>query len=259
MTRGRTAVAFAAALLGGTVACSGSGQAGRSKLDVYAASSLTEAFGELEHAFEAERQDADVRLNLAGSQVLRLQIEQGAPADVFASANPEHMQALVDGGLVGDPLTFAGNALVVIVPLSNPAGIESFYDLPRAERLLLGTESVPVGRYAREALRRATTSARPDFGARVLARVVSEETNVRLVRAKVELAEADAAIVYRTDAVSSDRVRHVPIPPEANVHAEYAIAVVEGTPRRALAEAWVEFVLSDAGRAVLARHGFSVD
>lgn len=225
-------------------------------LSVYAASSLTEAFGELEAMFEAAHPGSDVAVTFAGSQVLRLQIEEGAPADVFASANPEHLQALLESGLVRDSHAFAHNELVLIVPSDNPAGIESFVDLPRARRLVLGTPDVPVGRYARQALAAADSLVGTGFQAAVLRSLVSEEPNVRLARAKVELGEADAAIVYLTDAAGSDRIRTLRIPGEVNVMAEYLIAVVERDGAPPLAKAWIDLVLSPEGRAVLARYGF---
>jgi molybdate transport system substrate-binding protein len=229
---------------------------------IYAASSLTEAFAELERLFERAHPDADVQLTFAGSQVLRLQIEQGAPADVFASANPAHMETLIEAGLVPEAWTFAHNELVVIVPLDNPANVESFADLPRAERIVVGTDNVPVGRYTREALNRAGPTLGHDFRARVMERVVSEETNVRLTRAKVELGEADAAVVYRTDAVASDRVRVLDVPPEVNVRADYLIGAVTweaGDAPSTLAEAWIALIRSAEGQAVLARHGFAIE
>lgn len=256
---GWAALAVAAALLGG---CNPSSGSDRVTLDVYAASSLTEAFGELERIFEKAHPDVDVAPTFAGSEVLRLQIEQGAPADVFASANAAHMNALIDAGLVPEAWTFTHNELVVIVPLDNPAGIETFADLPHAERIVIGTENVPVGRYAREALERAAETLGVGFPARVMTHVVSEETNVRLTRAKVELGEADAAVVYRTDAVASDRVGIIDVPAEANVRADYLIGAVagRGSPEalddRSRAEEWIALVRSAEGKAVLARHGF---
>lgn len=228
-------------------------------LHVYAASSLTEAFREMEAAYEAADPGVDVALTLAGSQVLRLQIEQGARADVFASANPEHIDALVRAGLIDERRAFAANELVVVTPLGDPAGIERFEHLPKARRLVIGTPNVPVGIYAREALRRADALFGAGFADSVLARVVSEESNVRLIRAKVELGEADAAIVYGTDARASDRVRRVAIPAAANVRAEYHIGVGREASDPERARAFVAFVRSGDGRAILARHGFLVD
>lgn len=226
-------------------------------IDVYAASSLADAFAEMEIAFESAHPGTDVRATFAGSQVLRVQIEHGAGADVFASANADHVDALILSGHVGSASVIAGNELVVITPAGDPSGIRSFADLDRAERLVLGTENVPVGAYARDILRRAAGQLGQGFTDRALASVVSEEPNARLVRAKVELGEADAAIVYRTDASGSARVRSVPIPRELNIRAEYVMAPVLGaTPDSTGSEAWTAFVLSDAGQTILARHGF---
>lgn len=256
----------AAAAVGGAVVllfagwgCTGTDGAGRTRLAVYAASSLTESFGELAELFERAHPEASVAVTFAGSQLLRIQIEQGAPADVFASANPLHMSELVDAGLISQSRVFARNELVLIVPLDNPAGIDSFADLPRARRLVLGTDQVPVGRYAREALSAADRTVRPGFRAAVTEGLVSEESNVRLARSKVELGEADAAIVYVTDAARSTRLRTIPIPEEVNVRADYFIGVVRREGASPLAEAWVQMVGSDEGRAVLERHGFAVE
>jgi molybdate transport system substrate-binding protein len=247
----------AAALATSTLIAAGcSGGAPSSQLTVYAASSLTEAFGDMETLFERAHPGIDVAITFAGSQVLRIQIEEGAPADAFASANPEHMQALVDAGLVRSARVFAHNELVLIVPSDDPAGIETFDDLPDAERLVLGTAEVPVGRYARRVLAAADSLVRPGFEAAVMRHLVSEESNVRLARSKVELGEADAAIVYRTDAALSDAVRTIPIPKTLNVRADYLIGVVAGGASSDLADAWIATVLSPEGQAVLERYGF---
>jgi molybdate transport system substrate-binding protein len=240
-------------------ACGGGDALEQGTLNVYAASSLTEAFGEFETVFEAANPGVDVAVTFAGSQVLRLQIEQGAGADVFAAANVDHMQALVDSGLVAESQIFAHNDLVVIVPLDNPAGLEAFADLPHAERIVLGTANVPVGQYAREILRRAGPTLEEGFESMVMSRVVSEETNVRLARTKVEMGEADAAIVYRTDAASSDQVRVIDIARELNVLADYPIGVLRGSTMQGAAEAWVALLMSPEGQAILARHGFIIE
>ena len=253
--------------------CSGGRAESSPELHVFAASSLTEAFAELEEAFESAHPDVDVLLNLAGSQVLRLQIEQGARADVFASANEEHAAALAGAGLAGPAETLAWNALVVIVPADNPASIRAFADLPRAERLVVGHAAVPVGAYTRALLARAGTELGADFASAVRARIVSEESNVRLARAKVELGEADAAIVYRTDAIASERVHAIGIPPALAPRTRYVIAAVgdaavdvaaggDGTGARgatssgSAARAFIAFARSPAGAAILERHGF---
>ena len=240
------------------VAACGEGDAAREPLTVFAASSLTEAFQDMKGSFEGAYPDTDVELVFAGSQILRLQIEQGARADIFASADPHHMDALLLAGLVAEPRVFAGNELVVIVPPGNPAGIESFAALPRASRLVIGTEHVPAGAYAREALRLAGREHGDGFEAAVMSSVVSQESNVRLVRAKVELGVADAAIVYRTDAATA-RVRTIPMPREVNVRAQYLMGMAAGAANPGGAERWLGFVASPEGQEILARRGFLAD
>ena len=259
MRAGGGAVAVTLLCILGAAAVAAGGDVGeqRRTLQVFAASSLADAFREMETAFEAAYPGTDVKLVFAGSQVLRLQIEHGARADVFASADRRHIESLERAGLVAEYAEFAGNELVVIVPPDNPAGIESFDDLPHARRLVVGTGNVPVGAYTREALRRAAARNGPGFETAVLARVVSEESNVRLVRAKVELGVADAAIVYRTDAAPG-RVRAIPMPHWANVRAGYLMGTVTGSANAEGAEQWIGFVASPAGREILSRRGFIV-
>ena len=248
---------WAVLVLGVLPRCDSAGdEPARTELSIVAASSLTDAFSALERGFEARHPNVDVRLDFAGSQVLRLQLEQGAPADVFASANENHMRALVEDHVVERSRTFARNELVIVVPKDNPAAIECFEDLPRARRLVIGAPSVPVGLYAERMLDRAAASLGNDFATRVRRQIVSMESNVRLVRAKVELGEADAAIVYRTDALSSNALDVVPIPRHLNVEASYPIAVVSRSQALALAERFVEFVLSESGQRALVDQGF---
>lgn len=228
----------------------------RAELVVFAASSLTEAMHALEAGFEATHPDIDVRPTFAGSQVLRLQIEQGAVAHVYASADEAHMQALVTAGRVTDAHPFARNTLVAITPADSD--LATFADLARAERLVIGAESVPVGRYTRAVLTRAEATHGEAFVRTLRAHVASHETNVRLVRAKVELGEADAAFVYRTDApldAPGARVRAIELPPALQIDARYPIGRVEGAPPAAAA--FIAYVRSPAGQAVLAERGFS--
>lgn len=223
---------------------------GPTEVHVFAASSLTEAFQELEASFERQHPEVDVVLTFAGSQVLRLQIEQGASAHVFASAHEDHAAALVAAGDLSPVVPFATNRLVVVAAPDNPAGLRGFADLPAARRLVIGTESVPLGRYTRQMLDRAE----PGFAAAVRSHVVSTETNARLVRAKVELGEADAAIVYRSDAAPLPPARVWPVPEELDVPARYVIGTHPASP--AAASAFVRHVLEPAGQATLAAHGF---
>ena len=226
---------------------------------VFAASSLRDAFSALAERFEESHPGAKVVFNFAGSQELRTQIENGAPADVFASADQKPMKALVEAKLAADPTIFARNEPVLVVPKGNPAGIGGLKDLPRAKRIVLGVPEVPIGAYALRILDAASASKEygADFRAKVEARVVSRELNVRQVLAKVRLGEADAAIVYRTDlAAAKESVEAIRVPVELNVVAEYPIAVLTRAKHPALARELARAVLAPSGRYVLALFGF---
>jgi molybdate transport system substrate-binding protein len=226
-------------------------------LTVFAAASLRDAFGSLGAAFERQHPGAKVQFNFAGSQELRTQIENGAPADVFASADEKHMTAVRKAGVVDAPKPFATNAPVVVVPADNPAEVASLEDLPNVKRLVIGTPEVPIGAYTLQILDKAKSQYGADFAARVQAKVVSRELNVRQVLTKVSLGEADAGIVYRTDARGAgDKVKVIEIPAELNVVAEYPIATVTRTPHPDLARAWVALVTGPAGQAALKDAGF---
>ncbi|MGD8863504.1 MAG: molybdate ABC transporter substrate-binding protein [Myxococcales bacterium] len=226
-------------------------------LSVFAASSLTEAFTELERAFEAAHPGVDVRTTFAGTQVLRLQLEQGARADLFASADRRHVEALRDKGLLTAITPFARGQLVIIVPATGDSPVTDLQSLPRAKRLVVGTPQVPVGHYFRKLLRRIGERRSPQLARAIEARIASEESNARLVRAKVELGEADAAIVYRTDAMATDRVKTIPIPDDLAVAARYHIATTKGARAPTLAHQFTELLRSNRGRTILARHGFT--
>jgi molybdate transport system substrate-binding protein len=223
---------------------------------VFAASSLREAFDDLARSFERQNPGVTVELNLAGSQELRTQIENGAPADVFASADWKQMQALVSGGLAGPAHVFARNEPVIAVPEGNPAGIHSLEDLARARRIVIGAPEVPIGAYTLRVLDAGDRRYGAGFRDRVEAHVVSRELNVRQVLAKVTLGEAEAAIVYRTDAEATRGVSIVGIPADLDTVAEYPIAALLHARNPALARAFVSLVLSPAGHDALARHGF---
>jgi molybdate transport system substrate-binding protein len=234
------------------------GQASRQEVTVFAAASLREAFTELTRTFERAYPGAHVVLSFAGSQTLRSQIEHGAPADVFASADEKQMAALGSAGRVRAPLLFANNELVVVVARAKANTLRTLAELPNAERIVLGAPQVPVGAYGVKALEQLQGLFGPDFRARVEARVVSREPDVRQVLAKVSLGEADAGIVYRTDALSAkDQVAVLRIPTKYNVIASYPIAVTAGTNVPALAQAFVDLVRSPDGAAVLKQQGFT--
>jgi molybdate transport system substrate-binding protein len=227
------------------------------ELVVFAAASLREAFATMSDAVEKTKPNVKVTFNFAGSQELRTQIQHGASADVFACADQKHMSALVAAKKVQAPAVFAHNEPVVIVAKESAEKLRAFTDLPKAKRIVLGVPEVPIGRYTLEILDKASRTLGSDFRSRVEARVVSRELNVRQVLAKVTLGEADAAVVYRTDAqTAKDRVAVVTIPTELNVIAEYPIAVLDGAPHPELARGFVALVLSAEGQAVLSNAGF---
>ncbi len=231
-------------------------------LTVYAAASLTGAMSDMGKAFQAANPGTAVAFNFAGSQELRTAIEQGAKADVFASADTANMDKLKAAGLVpGQTRVFASNRLVVIMPKSNPAGIKELHDLAKPNvKLDIADPSVPVGNYTLQALDKL--SADPSFGAdfktRVLERVVSKENNVKQVVSKVMLGEADAGVVYTTDAqASADKLTMLDIPDPFNVVATYPIAVVKESAQPALANRFIAFVLSENGQTILKEYGFA--
>lgn len=222
------------------------------EITVFAAASLRESFEDLAKVFEA-RSHVKVRLNFGGSQELRTQIEHGAAADVIASADQKHMDALVTGKLAAAPRTFARNTPVIIVPRGNPAKVTAFDQLPAARRIVIGVPEVPIGNYTLQIL----DNAGPGFKDRVLANVASRELNVRQVLAKVSLGEADAGIVYRTDAMAGkDKVEIIDIPAKLNVVAEYPVAVLVKAPQAAAARAFVDLLVSAEGKKRLTAAGF---
>jgi molybdate transport system substrate-binding protein len=233
------------------------------EITVYSAASLTEAFQELATLMEQDSAPTRVRYNFAGSQQLAVQLEQGARADVFASADQRWMDYVQERGLtVGAPRVFAHNRLVVILPRSNPAVIQRLQDLAReGVKLVMGAEAGPVGRYSREMLRRLERSPGypPGYRDEVLSNVVSREENVKSVLAKVQLAEADVGVVYRSDVTArvAASLTLLEIPDNANVVASYPVAVLDGPGDRDAAKAFVALLLGPGGRRILARHGLA--
>jgi molybdate transport system substrate-binding protein len=209
---------------------------------ILAAASLTEVLPRIEPG---------ARYSFGGSSQLALQVEEGAPADVFASASPEISQDLFRRGLVEKPVTLARNRLVVVVPASRPGGIASVRDLARdGVRVVMATAGVPAGDYARTALATLGLSG-------VVERAVSQEPDVKGVIGKVVTGEADAGLVYATDArAAGDRVRTIPVPARAAPDVRYEIAVVAGSPRAAAARELVARATGPQGRRELARAGF---
>ena len=229
-------------------------------ITVFAASSLTDAFTVAAKRFRELHPNAAVTFNFAASSALAVQINEGAPADVFASADGVQMKTVADKGNVAGARIFATNTPVVVVPRAgSPVG--SFDDLAKAGvRLVLAGPEVPIGRYSREILAKAGAAKGEgsEFERRVLANLRSNETNVRAVLTKVALGEADAGIVYATDVgAAAQDVRAIHVPAAYNVVAEYPIALTVRANNRLTAEAWVTFLLSAEGQAILAKFGFA--
>ncbi|WP_437836914.1 molybdate ABC transporter substrate-binding protein [Sorangium sp. So ce1153] len=250
-------VAACLALLGGCERSEPDRAQREDRLVVFAAASLRDVFTAMGEDFKRSHAGVEVTFNFAGTQELRTQLEQGAAADVFASADQRHMAELVKAQRASSPAVFARNEPVIVVAKESAGAIRGLADLPAADRIVIGAPEVPIGRYTLEILDRASRSMGADFRARVEAKVVSRELNVRQVLAKVRLGEAQAGVVYRTDAqAAQDGVSIVAIPPDINVIAEYPIAVVAGAAHPGLARAWVDLVLSEAGQSALRRAGF---
>ena len=230
-----------------------------STLTVFAAASLTASFTEIGKQFESANPGSKVAFSFAGSQTLRAQIEQGAKADVFASADTNNMGPLMAQGLVGAPKILARNRLVVITPKNNP-GLEVLKNLGKTGlKLDIADASVPVGNYTLQMLDKLSADATygADFKTQVLARVVSKETDVKQVVAKVALGEADAGVVYTTDAQAAiDKLTTITIPDPFNVIAVYPIAVVQASKNAALAQKFIDYALSADGQAVMKKYGF---
>lgn len=229
-------------------------------LTVFAAASLTDAFTEIGKAFEVSHPNVSVVFSFAGSQILRTQIEQGAEPDIFASANELEMDTLVSDGLVAAdaPQTFVTNKLVIVLPPNNPADVQTLADLARPGlKLVLAASDVPAGKYTRQVLENLNGLYGSDFSTKVLANVVSDEENIRLVLTKVQLGEADAGSVYASDAVAAPDLLTLPIPDPYNVVAEYPIAAPVGAPSPQMAATFIAYVLSPDGQAVMEKWGFT--
>jgi molybdate transport system substrate-binding protein len=215
-------------------------------ITVFAAASLEPAFAKMSTPL-AERDEVGIQFSYAGTQTLSTQLTQGAPADVFASADVAHMTTLNAAGLVQESHVFAHNRLEIVVAKRNPQGIHSLADLGRRDlAVVLADPSVPAGKYAQQALAKAKVTVHP----------ASLELQVTSVLTKVALGEADAGIVYHSDIVTSGKVDGVAIPDAQNVIADYPIAVLKAAKSKAGATAFINFVLSADGQAILKAAGF---
>ena len=229
-------------------------------LTIYAAASLKAALAKVKTAYQAANPGTTLTISTDASSALEVKIEQSAPADIFLSADTSNPQKLVDKGLtVGGATKFAGNLLTVIVPASNPAGLQTPKDLARiGVKIIAAGDAVPITKYANVLV--ANLAKEPgypaDFAAKYTANIASKEDNVSAVVAKIELGEGDAGIVYVTDAKTSTKVGTVTVPPTANVPATYGGVVVKTSPSPAAAQAFVTWLAGPDGQAILAGFGF---
>jgi molybdate transport system substrate-binding protein len=229
-------------------------------LEIYAAASLKSVLAKVEEAYEAANPGTTITISTDSSTALETKIEQGAPADVFLSADISNPLKLVDGGFAaGRPTVFAANRLTVIVPKGNPAGIQSPVDLAKpGVKIIAAGANVPITRYATQLVAKlATVAGYPSgFEAAYASNVVSQEDNVAGIVGKIELGEGDAGIVYVTDATGKDKVETIPVPDDANVLATYGGIVVEASPNQRDADAFLDWLAGPEGQAVLAEFGF---
>ena len=241
------ALLVAACCGGGGGDSSGGGNA-PSTLIVYAAASLQPAFDKVAAKLKSS-QNITATFNYAGTQTLTTQLQQGAGADVFASADTSHMKVLDDAGLLaGDPKVFVHNRLEIVVERGNPKGVHSLADLARSGLIVvLADPSVPAGNYAKQALAKAGVTVHP----------ASLEQQVTGVLSKVALGEADAGIVYHSDIVTNSKVEGVTIPDSQNVIADYSIGKLFLTQHGDAADTFIAYVLSPAGQGILKTAGFT--
>ena len=249
-----------AAPTGAPASSSAPASAAAGSLTIYGAASLKAALGKAKTAYEAAYPGATLTISTDSSSALETKIEQGAPADVFLSADTTNPQKLIDKGLAGGALTkFAGNLLTVIVPTANPAGITSPADLAKTGvKIIAAGDTVPITKYATQLVANlAKESGYPvDFAARYTANVVSREDNVAAVVSKIELGEGDAGVVYVTDAKTSTKVTTITVPPSANVPATYGGLTVKASTNAAAATAFLTWFSGPDGQAILASFGF---
>lgn len=231
--------------------------AARREVVVFAATSVREPFAKLAARFEERHPGVKVVISTAGSDELRHLIEHGARPDVISSSDWKQVNLLAETHRAEPPLRFACNQLVIVARPDLAVPIRGLGDLPRVPRLAVGIDGVPVGRYAREAVKKGAAVFGEDFPKRVEARIVSREKVARLVVEKVASGGADAGITYRNEALApNSKLKVIPIEPQFDVVVEYTIAVVKDALHPDLAQQWIEMVQSPEGVAALHDAGF---
>ena len=229
-------------------------------LTIYGASSLKSVLAQVKTTYEAADPGTTLTISTDSSTALETKIEQGAPVDVFLSADTANPQKLVDKGLAaGNPTKFAGNLLTIIGPAGNPAGIQTPADLAKSGvKVIAAGDAVPITKYANQLV--ANLAKQPgypaDFVSKYIANIVSKQENVAAVVTQIELGEGDAGIVYVTDAKTSTKVATIAVPDAANVPATYAGVVVKASANAVAAQAFLAWFAGPAGQAILATFGF---
>ena len=246
------------ALISVLLACSGAGN--QETLTVFAAASLTQALAEVGAEFEKEHPEYSIVLTFDGSQRLRIQLEHGAVADLFASADERQMDLAEESGLLArDAVSFASNYLVVAVSSRARAPVDSLIDLAHADvKLVLAHPEAPAGRYALSVIDSLATSPNfgPAYSARIVENVVSQEPNVRGVLQKVALGEADAGFVYASDTLTAENISTLLIPEEVKIAAIYTVAMLRTAVDKNAVEDFIQFLISPHSQRILQDHGF---
>ena len=257
---GSSATPSSASVASASTAPVSSPSAAATALTIYGAASLKGALDKADAAYEAAHPGTTLTISTDSSAALETQIEQGAPADVFLSADTTNPKKLVNKGLAaGDPVTFAGNKLTIVVPSAGPAGIASPADLAKpGVKVIAAGDAVPITKYATQLVANLAKEAGypADFAAAYAANIASKEDNVKALIAKVELGEGDAGIVYVTDAKASSKVKAIDVPESANVPATYDGVVVKASKYADAAKAFLDWFAGPDGQAILASFGF---
>lgn len=232
----------------------------KDEITLFAASSLTDAVMDIEKIFEEHYIDKDLKVNFAGSKTLRTQLENGAQADIFLSANEAHYKALLDQGIILEGTKLFTNEMVLVVSKDASDKLLTLEDLQKEHRLILGDVGVPVGDYSREIICRLSALYGNEYEASVLNNLVSSESNVRQVLMKVVLGEGDAAIVYKTDITEhiKDKVTIIEIPKEYNVTANYWMGIVNNDMISESVDACCQFLLDDKSCEIFEMYGFCI-
>ncbi len=245
--------------IGGYFAMTGGTQVGGATLTTFIAANFTDANDELVEEFEGQREGMQVESNYAGTQVLFLQLQQGASADIFLSADLDYAEQAQEEGLIDSFSEVSQNEEVIVVPSGNPAGITGLEDLgTKPVELVIGVDTVPIGKYTRQIFENANEGYGSDFSENVMDNVVSEETNTREVAQKIALSEGEAAVIYRTDVTPSieDSVEVIEIPEEYNVKAFNYVGVTADAPNPELAQDYLDFMLSPEGQEIMQEFGY---